>query len=348
MSYSPIFKELIELYKSTDIEFNDLKDITLAMWILESGRGYSKLATEHLNFSGMKYRTEISDLSKRILYEAHDGRAYYCEFESLDNFIKGFWLFLDREPYNGWKVFGDNPIEFIRFIGNIWAEDTNYADKVINLLDEAMRLLDISDSSGEEEDYGIATMISGRPHIQLSENGKIAISNNGLNIEYRGSDQCPYGKSATKNKKDFSYIVIHGNDRKHDTEWLIQYQIDGDPGREGHFGYHFYIDPNGTIYQGAPLTKRTNQVKSSSKIRKNLGRKAYNTNSIGISCTDTMYSQGYHPTDEQIKSMYDLVYALCNHFDIPFAHVFGHGEIQADRQKVEGTSLASEIRSWND
>jgi N-acetylmuramoyl-L-alanine amidase len=84
MEYSDKFKELIDQYRSANIEFSHLKPVTLGMWILESGRGSSGLASNHLNFAGMKYRSEITEFAKRIRYEAHDGTGYYCEFETIE------------------------------------------------------------------------------------------------------------------------------------------------------------------------------------------------------------------------------------------------------------------------
>ena len=125
---TPEFRLLVELYKSMKIEFSNLKPITIAVWILESGRGESGLAVNHLNFAGMKYRTEINAFAKRVNYEGHDGNGYYCEFASLVDFVAGYWAFLDRSPYEGWRQRAHDEIEFIRHVGPIWAEDPNYVE----------------------------------------------------------------------------------------------------------------------------------------------------------------------------------------------------------------------------
>ncbi|MDJ0631179.1 MAG: N-acetylmuramoyl-L-alanine amidase [Rhodobacter sp.] len=350
------FRSLVALYRSRQIEFNNLKPVTLAMWILESGRGTSGLATNHLNFAGMKYRSEISQFAKRVLYNAHDGSGYYCEFATLDDFISGFWAFLDRSPYEGWRDLGNDEIAFIRHIGGVWAEDPNYVSKVIQLLPEAREMLeseviDVPDpvdvSEEEIEEAAGGHLMPGRPTIAISADGKVAMGGNGLEIDYRGVDSCPYGNSATNHKRRFAGLIIHHTSPQHTTEWYVQYQIDGDPGRGGHhFGYHFYISPAGLIYQGAPLTKRTNQISPSNSVRRAFGSHMQNTNSIGITCARAGTSTGFRPTDEQVTKVKQMVFALCDALDIPFSQVYGHGEIQSNRMRSEGAFLAEEIRAW--
>ena len=126
---------------------------------------------------------------------------------------------------------------------------------------------------------------------------------------------------------------------------MIRYQIDGDPGRDGHFGYHFYIDPNGQVFQGAPLTKRTNHVKPLHRSERTaVGRIASNTSAIGVSCVKA--GPRYDPTPQQVATQDRLVQALAAAFGISLANVFGHGELQTDRHPDEGTREAAKIRSW--
>lgn len=186
-----------------------------------------------------------------------------------------------------------------------------------------------------------------RPSISLSSNGKIANGDHGLEIEYRGSNDCPYGKSATRDRRNFSAIMVHHTSPKHTTDWYIQYQIDGDSARGGHFGYHFYIYPNGKIIQGAPLTKRTNHIKPSRhKKRRDFGRFANNTNAIGITCGGAG-KPDFRPTQQQLSSLRDLAFALCNSFKIEFTKIYGHGEVQTDRHPTEGQTAAEEMRNWS-
>jgi len=349
--YSESFLELVKKYKNATIEFQEYKAVTLAMWLLESARGKSKLALHHRNYAGMKYNSIIRDLCTRIIYESSGGSGYYCEFETSEDFIKGFWGFLEQDDFDGWKA-TETPLEFLLHIADSWSPDPKYSSKVINLLPEATELLNNAETethtyvATDDVDADDNFLIPGRPSIILSDDAKIAEGSSGLEITYQGVDDSPYGISATRNKKDFAAIIIHHTAPKHSTEWYVRYQINGDSQRGGHFGYHFYISPEGKIIQGAPLTKRTNHISPKSVVRKR--RDIQNTNAIGISCVGAGLPQGFSPTNVQVAVCYDLVFALCDLYDIPFGEVFGHGEIQTNRHRTEGTSTAKEIRGWNE
>ncbi|NER20839.1 MAG: LysM peptidoglycan-binding domain-containing protein [Symploca sp. SIO1C2] len=138
---SKLFKQLVKTYADTRIEFPLLKGITVAQWLLESGRGTSALATEHLNFGGLKWRSEMVGFATPVDYKASDGWDKYCKFSSLENFIKGYWHFLDRSPYQGWRDHAASPENFIGFIGPIYAGDRNYLAKIFNVFTEAKQLL---------------------------------------------------------------------------------------------------------------------------------------------------------------------------------------------------------------
>jgi V8-like Glu-specific endopeptidase len=173
----------------------------------------------------------------------------------------------------------------------------------------------------------------------------VAQGSGDLVLTYRGDATSPYGRSATAHRQDFSSVVLHHNAPNLSTDWLIQYQIDGDAVRGGHFGYHFYIAPNGVIFQGAPMNKRTNHVKPPTHTqRKSFGRIASNSSSIGITCVKA--APHYSPTTAQIISQDKLVQALAGAYGFSFANVFGHGEVQSDRDHREGTPQAQKIRGW--
>jgi N-acetylmuramoyl-L-alanine amidase len=146
---SPLFRSLVAKYAATNILHPQLKAITIAQWMLESARGTSRLATEHFNFAGMKWRPpEMAAIATPISHTTtHDGTAQYCRFASLENFIKGFWIFMGRSPYDGWEGHTATGEDFIKFIGPIWApaaaspNNPGYASKVIALLPEATALL---------------------------------------------------------------------------------------------------------------------------------------------------------------------------------------------------------------
>ena len=51
-TYTEKFKSVAAAYRGASIEFPKLKPVTIAQWMYESGRGSSKLATDHNNFAG--------------------------------------------------------------------------------------------------------------------------------------------------------------------------------------------------------------------------------------------------------------------------------------------------------
>jgi N-acetylmuramoyl-L-alanine amidase len=141
---SELFEELAARYKNATIAFPDLKAVTLAQWILESGRGRSRLATEHLNFGGLKWRGEMVGFATPVEYEASDGLDFYCKFADLNTFIVGYWKFLSRSPYKGWQEkAAEGPEAFIGFIGPIYNPAGEvYVNQVLALVEEATRLLE--------------------------------------------------------------------------------------------------------------------------------------------------------------------------------------------------------------
>ena len=140
---SELFDNLISTYKSMNIAFPDLKPVTVAQWILESGRGESSLATMHLNFAGLKWREEMVGFAIPVQHEAHDGIDFYCKFASLREFVTGYWKFLTREPYEGWETRAEQgPNEFIGFIGPIFnPAGQTYVNQVLSLVNEATQRL---------------------------------------------------------------------------------------------------------------------------------------------------------------------------------------------------------------
>jgi N-acetylmuramoyl-L-alanine amidase len=139
-----LFDSLVARYKAATIAFPSLKAVTLAQWILESGRGMSGLAIQHLNFAGLKWRAEMVGFAIPVEYQAHDGLDFYCHFSSLDAFIVGYWKFLSRSPYKGWETHAEtSPEALIQFIGPIYnPAGTQYVQQILALLNEAKQRLD--------------------------------------------------------------------------------------------------------------------------------------------------------------------------------------------------------------
>jgi len=93
-----LLKRLLTVYKGEDIRYPQLRAVTLAQWMLESGRATSALAKEHYNFGGIKWRPEMAAYATKIKYEANDGVDYYCKFATIESFINGYWAFLSGRP----------------------------------------------------------------------------------------------------------------------------------------------------------------------------------------------------------------------------------------------------------
>ncbi len=141
------WNDFVSTLRNTEIEFEHLKVVQLAQAILESGRGQSDLFRLHGNPFGMKYRSEMSGIAIPVSYEASDGVDIYCKFDTLQDAVDGYWIFINRPVYSGWRNSISSPEEYIRFIafaGYIGGDDAakeQYTNTVIRLFDEASRLL---------------------------------------------------------------------------------------------------------------------------------------------------------------------------------------------------------------
>lgn len=142
MPNNPLLNRLALLYSQENTRYAHLKEVTLAQWILESGRATSDLATEHYNFGGLKWRPEMRPYATRISYEAHDGKDWYCKFPTIESFINGYWAFINRSPYSGWEEHVGSGEAYINYIGPIYATSAGYATKVLKLVPEAKALLE--------------------------------------------------------------------------------------------------------------------------------------------------------------------------------------------------------------
>ncbi|OYU90940.1 MAG: hypothetical protein CFE29_08975 [Bradyrhizobiaceae bacterium PARB1] len=134
--------DLVRAARTATTPAPGLRAVTLAQWILESGRGTSELAKRHANFAGLKWRDEMTGYATPISYGAHDGVDTYCAFASVDAFIAGYWRFIGRSVYSGWDAFAGDPRGYITFLKSRgYAGDAFYPEKVMALLQEAENLL---------------------------------------------------------------------------------------------------------------------------------------------------------------------------------------------------------------
>lgn len=139
---NPLLDRLALLYRQEQIRHPHLKEVTLAQWMLESGRATSALAREHYNFGGLKWRPEMAPYATRVSYEAHDGKSWYCKFPTIESFINGYWAFINRSPYTGWEEHISDGEDYIKFIGPIYTPTDGYADNILELVPEAKSLLE--------------------------------------------------------------------------------------------------------------------------------------------------------------------------------------------------------------
>jgi hypothetical protein len=145
-----LWRRLVSEYKRANIEHPPLKAVTLAQWALESGRGTSPLAKQHNNFGGLKFRDRMQGFAEPVEHPAHDGVDTYCKFTNPKSFIAGYWHFIDKGPYDGWKNFGLDPVGYIAHLkAKGYAGDPNYVAKVAALLPEAQAALDQEPEGGE-------------------------------------------------------------------------------------------------------------------------------------------------------------------------------------------------------
>jgi hypothetical protein len=184
-----------------------------------------------------------------------------------------------------------------------------------------------------------------------------ALSVAGHDIVYWADPEARYSVSGSKRGKKPVAIVIHYTAPKPVLR-LIAYGQRPDFSRGGHaFGYHFYIGRRGGIAQGAPLSKRTNHIKSARRSqRRQLARHLWSGNTIGVSLVggcDPLLRPNWRRwhmcgdefvTRRQLTAGLAVIRALQEKFDIPCDQVFGHGELQHDRAAFEGATLTALAR----
>lgn len=131
--------------KINDLSWQNLKEVTLAQWLLESGRGTSQLAIQANNFAGLKWRfPDMSGFAEplKIKVPSEPQPVEFCSFSDVNAFILGYWKFLTRSPYKGLEAYTNTPEDFLGFLRQRgYAADPNYVIKILNLLPEAQKLL---------------------------------------------------------------------------------------------------------------------------------------------------------------------------------------------------------------
>lgn len=169
------------------------------------------------------------------------------------------------------------------------------------------------------------------------ESGRFMVE--GLDIKDRVDPNAQYGRAATADAQPFTGIVLHhtGGDG---ADKFIKYGQSVDRERGGAFGYHFYIDKDGSIYQGAPMDARTNHVKPPSARERRDATGLANENAIGIS----LLGSGGDETPQQLAAVKQLADSLSQTYGIAGNRIVGHGDLQHDRQSREGQAALKAIR----
>jgi Mannosyl-glycoprotein endo-beta-N-acetylglucosaminidase len=134
----------VNLASISSDRYQQLKEVTLAQWLLESARATSQLANTAKNFAGLKWRKEMTGFATplNILVPSEPVPMEFCQFAGVDEFITGYWRFLSRSPYIGLVEHTNTPENFLGFLQRQgFAADLDYVNKVIHLLPEAHNLL---------------------------------------------------------------------------------------------------------------------------------------------------------------------------------------------------------------
>jgi LysM repeat protein len=310
---SELFKQLVKNYAKMTIEFPQFKGITIAQWLLESGRGTSRLATEHLNFGGLKWRPEMIGFATPVDYQASDGLDKYCKFDSLEKFIKGYWHFLERSPYEGWHNNVRSAEEFIGFIGPIYAGDRNYVSKVLNVYAEAKQLL--ADAEHVDHHPGTAEPVTKPP--------------------LKAFIQSP--NHSSRAGADIDTIFVHYTTAGTASSTITHFQnpappcpIPSNPSRTCPVSAHYIIDKNGDIYQ---MVKDADKAWHAAQA---------NRTSIGI---EHVAKVGDRLTEAQEKSSIHLIKWLMAEYKIPKENIKAHKQVL--RTSCPGNIFGDDINDTN-
>ena len=290
----PASKQLLDLadrYRDAAVEFPGLKGVTFASWILESGWGQSELARKHNNFAGMKYRNEMRRFARKVRYQAHDGADDYCAFDTLEDFVAGYWAFLDRSPYNGWRDRAGDARAFIAFVGPIWSTDGAYPGKVLKLLERAEALLEEVVHPGPAP--GHVCDGCGTGEVDLS-------------VKPTVSRWEPTSHQSSRNGVDIDHIVVHYTTSRN-IEGSISHFKQGRPRTSA----HYIIGRDGELVQMVNDSDRAWHA----------GNVAMNARSIGI---EHVAGPGDRIAPKQAATAAALIGWLMQEYEIPKENVIPH------------------------
>jgi len=179
----------------------------------------------------------------------------------------------------------------------------------------------------------------------------------GLDVAYWGRPDAAYSKYATKKRRKPIAVVVHHTSAK-PVKNLVTYGHVSDPNRgSGAFGYHFYIGRDGHIVQGAPMSRRTNHIKfRTHKQRRDTAKHLWSGNTIGVAlvggCDPLMrpdWGASHRCTEEfatphQLQAGATVIRGLQAKFGMKCSEVYGHGDLQYDRESFEGVLLSRLVK----
>ncbi|HEY6995590.1 MAG TPA: N-acetylmuramoyl-L-alanine amidase [Xanthobacteraceae bacterium] len=284
-NYTDQFKSLVRDYLGMEVEFPGLRAATVAQWTLESGFGTSGLATDHLNFGGLKWRSEMQGFATPVDYTAHDGAEKYCKFSSLPAFLKGYWHFLDRPPYAGWRSHTGSASDFMHFVGPIYTPTGLYAESVLGLLPKAEELI--------AEVGTPAPVDMGEAHGTSEHPAKPSI---------KQFIQSP--NHSSRNGERIRRVIMHYTTSRN-VDGTVEHFLN--PGSK--VSAHYVIARDGSIFQ---------MVRDSDKA---WHAKNANADSIGI---EHSAAQGDQMTPAQEVSSVALVRWLLSEYKLPKTAIHGH------------------------
>jgi flagellum-specific peptidoglycan hydrolase FlgJ len=76
----------------------------------------------------------MSNYCTRVKYQAHDGVDYYCKFDSIESFVKGYEAFMGRPVYQGVWNHLDSGEEYLNFITSKgYCPDKAYTKNILKI-----------------------------------------------------------------------------------------------------------------------------------------------------------------------------------------------------------------------
>ena len=219
-----IFTEVgIENLKINEINRQILKEVTLAQWLLESGRGKSDLAVNANNFAGLKWRVpDMQGFAEplKIKVPSEPQEVEFCKFTDIDAFIIGYWKFLTRTPYKGLEAYTNTPENFLGFLkAKGYSSDPKYVSKVVDLLPEAQKLLANAGGVSIPTSVEQLQLVRVPKEVELGQNfrveGVAPLSDSGKVLSIK-SDEQSLAASVTisqDGKWQFDFIFRQAGDR---------------------------------------------------------------------------------------------------------------------------------------